>query len=319
VSPNDATDGDSGPNGRQNFPVLASALIHADGVLVTGSLGGTSPLGLYSIDVFMGTACDPSGHGEGQTFVGTTSEIGAGGAFGEILVESPPPGALYVTAIATGPDGTSEFSQCTQIVEDLGPRLITSAPSGATRLDVDPTGLVGRVVTVGDGPTADHNFGLASGSLVLAKKLRFAHAAGEPVVATDDTLFVSVDKAVITRSSRLPDLGIFFGTLRPVAGRSIACGDDVALTLDGGRVAQRIPGTRFARQSGNRCVFVAKTDNGIGRLELDLAKGTWNAELVRRDLERLSNPVDVGLTIGDDAGSESIRFRTTNALWTYAR
>ena len=134
-----------------------------------------------------------------------------------------------------------------------------------------------------------------------------------------DTLFVSVDKAVITRSSKLPDLAVLTGRLRAVQGRNLACGEDVTLSLGGNAVAQKVPGTKFTRQSGNRCVFVAKTENGIGRLELDLGKGTWNAQVIRKDLEKLTNPVEVGLKIGDDAGSETLKFKTNGAIWTYIR
>jgi hypothetical protein len=66
-------------------------------------------------------------------------------------------------------------------------------------------------------------------------------------------------------------------------------------------------------------VFVASTENGVRRLELDLRKGTWNAEVVRRDLEQLPNPTRVGLALGDDEGAETISFHTRSTLWTYRR
>jgi hypothetical protein len=334
VTANDPGDGDAGPNGLQNFPELSAAVLRPEGLVISGSLPGASSLALYSVDVYTSADCDPLTHGEGARLVGSTSAIGANDAFGDIVVPSPPADAVFVTAIATGPDGSSEFSECTQLVEDSGRDLGASAPAGSTQLQVDPTGLVGKVVTIGSGATLEQNYGTAavgsrvhagatgaaaSGALVLARPTRFAHAAGEPVVALDDTLFVSVDKAVVTRSSRLPDLAVLTGRVRAVEGRSIACGDDVTLTLDGSTVAQKAPGTKFVRQKGNRCVFVAKTSNGIGRFELDLGKGTWNAEVVRKDLEKLTSPVDVGLQIGDDDGSESLGFKTNGAIWTYVR
>jgi hypothetical protein len=104
-----------------------------------------------------------------------------------------------------------------------------------------------------------------------------------------------------------------------VAGRSIACGDDVALALDGDAVARSAPGAKFVRRRGNRCVFAEKTENASTRLKLGLDKGTWNARIVGRDLEPLTNPVDVGVELGDDAGSESLSFRETRAVWKYAR
>jgi hypothetical protein len=113
------------------------------------------------------------------------------------------PGA-FITATATDAAGsTSEFSACREVVRDLRTTLVSAAAPGATVLEVASSeGLVGRVIEIGEGATAERNYGVATGSLVLAKKLRFAHAAGEPVVPVDDTLFVSVDRAAIKRSAR---------------------------------------------------------------------------------------------------------------------
>jgi hypothetical protein len=276
--------------------------------------------GTYLVDVYLNERCDPTGHGEGEIPYTTVSTTDFGEGFFTLDI---PPAILegrLLTATATSPNAsTSEFSECLDaLAEEVA--LTAPAAAGATRLEVSSAeGLVGKVGEIGAGATVKRNYGVATGLLVLARSLRFAHAAGEPVVALDDTLFVSVDKAVITRAAKLPDVAVLTGVLRPVAGRTIACGEDVTLTLDGATVAQRVPGTRFVRQKGNCSVFTARTENGIGRLELDLGKHTWNAQVIRRDLERLTNPVDVGLTIGDDAGSETLRFRQTKNVWTYAR
>jgi PKD repeat protein len=284
-------------------------------VRVRGASGSTQRVELFSND-----DCDPSGAGEGKAFLATASVTVGGNGLGQAsipLTTSLAAGAL-VTATSTAGGSTSEFSRCVGL-SAVG-SLTAPAAAGATRLELDSTtGLIGKVVQIGAGTTAEKNYGAAVGSLILARPTRFAHAKGEAVVALPDTLFVSVDKAVVTRSAKLPDTAVVAGRLRAVEGRSIACGDDVTLTLNGSVAAQRVPGTKFVRQSGTRCVFVAKTENGIGRLELDLAKGTWNAEIVRRDLERLTNPVEVGLAIGGDSGSESLTFRTNGAVWTYAR
>ncbi len=285
------------------------------GVRIRGTTGST-----HRVEVFANDACDPSGAGEGAQFVGTATVVVGSGGVGtaEIAFASPVAPGTQLTATTT-PVGrsTSPFSRCAAVAASA--RLTAPAVAGATRLEVASAGLVGRVVDIGTGSSVERNYGVASGSLVLARSTRFAHASGDPVVAVGDTLFVSVDKGVVTRSSRLPDVAVLIGRLRAIQGRNVACGEDVRLTLDGDLVAQRVAGTRFVRQSGNRCVFVAKTENGIGRLELDLGKGTWTAEIVRRDLERLTNPVEVGLEIGDDAGSETLRFRADGAIWTYAR
>jgi len=313
-------DVDSGPNGYQNFPEIGGATQVSGGVHLNGSLDSAA-LTTFTVEVFASPDCDDSGNGEGARFLGsfdlTTGPLGD--AFIDRTVMSPVTLGERITATATDPNGnTSEFSACRIVSEDIA-RLASAAPAGSTRLDVPGAPLVGKVVAIGTGQTLETNYGVATGSLILARPTRFAHPAGDPVVARDDTLFVSLDKAAITRSSKLPDLAVLSGHLRAIQGRSVACGDDVTLSLNGSTVAQKLPGTRFTRQSGNHCVFVAKTEGGIGRLELDLTKGTWTAEIVRRDLERLTNPVNVNLTIGNDNGSESLTFRKNGPVWTYAR
>ena len=55
------------PNNNQNYPVLAAA---------PGGVQGTfnsTPNGTFTIHYYGNTACDPSGNGEGQTFLGGAS------------------------------------------------------------------------------------------------------------------------------------------------------------------------------------------------------------------------------------------------------
>ena len=72
------------------------------------------------IEYFASTACDPSGNGEGRRFVGflDVSTDGAGVAdVGVVFLETLDVGE-FITATATGPDGsTSEFSPCA-LVQD---------------------------------------------------------------------------------------------------------------------------------------------------------------------------------------------------------
>ncbi|HEX6131952.1 MAG TPA: right-handed parallel beta-helix repeat-containing protein [Actinomycetota bacterium] len=114
VTANDATDADTGSNGRQNFPVLDSA--DSDGVTtdVTGTL--TSKPGLtYRIEVFGNDECDTSDHGEAERFLGAfdVTTNGAGVATFDATVPGPMVGGTWMTATATDPAGsTSELSEC---------------------------------------------------------------------------------------------------------------------------------------------------------------------------------------------------------------
>ena len=115
VTPNDPNDIDSGPNELQNFPVITS-LTHVGGKLRVAGTLNSRPNGSYRVELFGNTSCDPSGNGEGQTFLGSvtvlTDQFG-GASFVDYV---PLPGSAtipVVTATATDQvDDTSEFSAC---------------------------------------------------------------------------------------------------------------------------------------------------------------------------------------------------------------
>jgi len=114
VTPNDPGDGDAGPNGLQNFPVLTSAVSAGGTVIVTGTLD-SQPGATFTIELFSNASCDPSGYGEGRSFLGTVSvatDAGGRGTF-QTAVPAPPDSTGFVTATATDSGGnTSEFSAC---------------------------------------------------------------------------------------------------------------------------------------------------------------------------------------------------------------
>ncbi|MEM7482700.1 MAG: hypothetical protein AAF481_16100 [Acidobacteriota bacterium] len=113
VTPNDAGDGDSGPNNLQNFPVILNVDVQATKTVITGTLDlGFGFDQSFLIDVYANTACDPSGHGEGERhykpFTLTTQPNGDWTV--EVLTLFQPGEA--VTATATRLESTSEFSAC---------------------------------------------------------------------------------------------------------------------------------------------------------------------------------------------------------------
>jgi len=112
-TPNDAGDPDDGPNEFQNFPVLTSVVSAGPSTTVTGSLNST-PNTTFSIEFFANTDCDPSGFGEGETFIGATTVATNGSGDASFVAVLPTNiGCRSVTATATDPDGnTSEFSNC---------------------------------------------------------------------------------------------------------------------------------------------------------------------------------------------------------------
>ncbi len=120
VTPNDPCDGDSGANNLQNTPVITSASSEGSSTTIQGTLD-SAPNATFTIEFFSNAACDPSGFGEGETFIGSTTVTTDGSCDASFAVTLPiavPPGN-FITATATDPNGnTSEFAQCTLLGDD---------------------------------------------------------------------------------------------------------------------------------------------------------------------------------------------------------
>jgi len=112
VDANDTGDGDGGGNGGQNYPVLASSSGYGSST-ISGSLNSTANTS-FTIHFYASPSCDPSGHGEGYAPLGSTTVAtdASGNVSFSATVGGVPEVSVSITATATGPDGTSEFSAC---------------------------------------------------------------------------------------------------------------------------------------------------------------------------------------------------------------
>ena len=114
VTFNDAGDGDSGTNGLQNFPEIASA---ATSGAVSGTLNSKSGQ-TFTVQLFANPACNASGYGDGRYYIGQTTVTtnGSGNASFTVATGLALPAGWNVTSTATDVGGnTSEFSACTTI------------------------------------------------------------------------------------------------------------------------------------------------------------------------------------------------------------
>jgi len=127
ITPNDAGDGDAGLfNDLQNFPVITSAQFGAGTVTIAGTLS-SAPSSTYAVQFFQSTACDPSGAGEGQTYLGEATVITAASGVGTFNVTFPGVAGGFATATATDSLGnTSEFSACAAISTPATPSITIS-------------------------------------------------------------------------------------------------------------------------------------------------------------------------------------------------
>jgi hypothetical protein len=110
VTPNDPRDADTGSNLLQNHPMITA--IERQGATATIHFRlDTTPSRLFRIEVYANITADPSGHGEGERFIGAGT-VSAGEGTRRITVPSSSLTAgSWLTATATDRDGnTSEFS-----------------------------------------------------------------------------------------------------------------------------------------------------------------------------------------------------------------
>lgn len=115
VTYNDTADGDNGPNGLLNFPILGGAESTGDTISIAVSYN-SKPSRTYGLDFYWTRTCSASGFGEGEVYLGyapvTTDSSGNVGP-SQIGIFATINRRGFITATATDSDGsTSEFSQC---------------------------------------------------------------------------------------------------------------------------------------------------------------------------------------------------------------
>ncbi|MGA9772781.1 MAG: HYR domain-containing protein [Blastocatellia bacterium] len=156
-TPNDPCDTDSGLNNIQNSPEMNLAFPSGNNrVTILGSLDST-PNTTFTIQFFANTDCDPSGLGEGETFIGSTQVTTNAACHADIMIiANAVPASQSITATATDPTGhTSEFSNCAPIVINPADVAITKTASTSTPKPGDK--LTYTITVKNNGPTAASN------------------------------------------------------------------------------------------------------------------------------------------------------------------
>ncbi len=117
---NDTGDGDLGPNGLQNYPVLVNAGSTGDTLSVVVNFNSKAGRNYY-LDFYWTPVCHTSGYGEGQVYLGSTTVItgGTGNFLGQVAIFASGLLPGYITATAADEGfSTSEFSACT-VLQDV--------------------------------------------------------------------------------------------------------------------------------------------------------------------------------------------------------
>jgi hypothetical protein len=143
-----------GANNNQAAPVLSGASVSNTGITVSGTLNSVAST-TFRLEFFSNIAPDPTGYGEGLTFLGSyqvTTDTSGNASFNATGLAQVPPGQGYITATATNltTGDTSQFSN------DL-PRLATSTTVTSS---ANPS-ILGQSVTL----TATVSGGTATGTV----------------------------------------------------------------------------------------------------------------------------------------------------------
>ncbi len=212
VTANDVGDADIGASGLQNYPVIVSATAAGN---VQGTLNSSANT-TFRVEFFANAACDGSGFGEGQTFIGFQSVVtdGSGNASFNASFAPLPVGQLVVTSTATDPAGnTSEFSSCQSAVVVALPMLsinnVTRAEgnSGTTAFNftvtlsaASATAVTVNYATGGGTATAGSDYTAASGTLTFAPGVLTqsipVNVNGDTTVEPDETFLVTLSAPV---------------------------------------------------------------------------------------------------------------------------
>ena len=214
VNADDPGDADTGPNNLQNFPVLARASSNGTNTTVVGTLDSVSGV-TYTVEFFSNPACDASGNGEGEVYLGSTSVTINGanptGAFTATLPNVTL--GQVVTATATrnsAPLDTSEFSACRTVTP---PPSVTVTQSGGSTAVAEGGATDTFTVVLTSQPTADVTIAIAPGTQVTttpAGPLTFTTANWSTpqtvtVAAVDDTVAEGPHNATITMTATSAD------------------------------------------------------------------------------------------------------------------
>jgi len=217
VDANDANDVDTGfGNNLQNRPAILTAVRSGGATYVTGSVA-SAPSTAYWIRVFSSTTADPSGFGEGETFLGEVSvTTNASGNAGFNFTTAGAPAGSFVTATATSAGGdTSEFSNA--LIVSIPPQFRFTAPthstgeSGNVAVSIERTGDPSGGASVGwstmAGSASGTDFTGGSGTAIFVPG-QIVHVLNIPIAP--DTIDEGLESFNVTLSA--PSAGYEVGT-----------------------------------------------------------------------------------------------------------
>lgn len=130
----------NGANNSPVVPLLTSAICSNAGLLVQGSVTNSEVSTNLLIEFFANVACDPSGFGQGQTFLGSasvTTDLSGGATFSAAFTNFDLVGEFVTATASDNSSNTSQFSQCILVTDTQPPTISQCAPSQTASADTN--------------------------------------------------------------------------------------------------------------------------------------------------------------------------------------
>jgi Bacterial Ig-like domain (group 3) len=309
VTPNDSA-GHSGPNNFQNFPVLTSVTTAGGAATIQGTLNSAANT-TFRVEFFANAAGDPTGYGQGQTFLGFASVTTDGTGQAAFTASfTLPAGQRVVTATATDPAGnTSEFDQwnatSTAVTSSANPSLfgqvitLTATVSAIEPGAGTPTGTVdfkdgNTDLTPGGVSLSGQAATFTTASLSVGSYTITATYSGDTTFAgSSSTLVQTVNKTNLFIVTTTADSGP--GSLRQAILNSNATAGLNTITFD---IPATDPGHFYYKDDGvagqvslaNITPTTAANDSMITDIDPDYPHSWW-VITPPSDLPGITNPV----------------------------
>jgi len=220
-----------GPNNLQNYPVITVAQSSAAGTTIQGTFNSTPSTNGFVLQFFASPTADPSGYGQGETFLGSTTvnTDQNGNASFTVSFSTVVPVGQVVSATATDPNNnTSEFSLAVPVATasnaDLAVTAMTSANSvvvgnnltytitvtnngPGTALAVTLTDTLPSSVTLVSAAFSQGSAAIGNGTVTLFLNSLVSDASATlTLVVTPATATTITDTASVTSDTPDPDL-----------------------------------------------------------------------------------------------------------------
>ena len=201
VTPNTPGGPHGGPNDLQNFPVLLAAITFNGRTYVKGTFNSGAN-NLFTLQFFANAKADPSGFGQGQTYLGqaTVSTDSNGNASFQVSFPTVAPGGQFASATATDPgNDTSEFAADVPIVASAQPVYAVGdqyhVDSNTSLVVIAPGVQANDIATKGGSFSSVEVTGPAHGSLTLNADGSFSYTPNKNFTGTDSFTYEDIQGA----------------------------------------------------------------------------------------------------------------------------